>query len=204
VARSSLSNLSIRWALVALAALAVFLGQHFVFVAPSLHDIHSPNGIPVQAHQVITEGQQAFFPIHPSQSLADIRCQVWLQLHRYPCPDEASMSRQLWPGLEQAPNALYVGLLPSCNLNSNPNTLNVEYLDLKKQLVFHCHAAAPWIQLPTCCPGVRATISTPLMLVSAESIPPGGVDVVEEDRVEHWIGDEIYEARLGTVLVVIS
>ncbi len=44
-------------------------------------------------------------------------------------------------------------------------------------------------------------ISTDLVLVSTDAIPGGRLTVVQDDRIEHLIGDQTTETALGTVTI---
>jgi hypothetical protein len=80
---------------------------------------------------------------------------------------------------------------------------NVEYLATSRTLLIHCHVAAPWIVIPVriCCPGVQAVPQNFLVLVETDSIPPGKVRIVRDERIEHYLGDQSSESLLATVTI---
>jgi hypothetical protein len=49
--------------------------------------------------------------------------------------------------------------------------------------------------------GVRAIAPTALLIVPANGFATGAVTLVEDDRVEHILGDDSTETVLGTVAI---
>ena len=184
------------------AVLALVLAD--ACITPADHDVHSPNGISIKGEIADPlESVPSYYgplrprgPIRPSQSIADIRCQVWRQNASSQCPDDSRLAPSLWPHVEQRPNILYVGLLPSC-----PGYFNIEYLSNDRTVTIHCHVAWPWISIPTGARGVVAIRETSLIVVPTDAIAPGALRVVQDDRVEHLIGDQTTETDLGTVTI---
>ncbi len=134
--------------------------------------------------------------LRPSQSLADIRCQVASYYSTGPCPPDARMAEGIWPFVKQRPNTLYVGLLPSC-----PGHFNIEYFAHDRRLIIHCHFAYPYISIPTGASGANAYRVTELIQVPTDPVGPGSLQVVEDDRIEHLIGDQTTETELGTATI---
>ena len=169
-------------------------------ITPADHDIHSPGALAINVSIAFAEGP-VFGSIRPSQSLADVRCQVWQRNGRPSCPDDAVLSKTFWPRLTQTPKTLYVGVPSSCDPYDYVVGFNVEYLRSERALIFHCHLAAPWIALPTGAHGVVMLPSTALVLLPTSAISPGILRVVRDDRIEHLIGDQTTETELGTVTI---
>jgi hypothetical protein len=113
------------------AAVALLLLD--AFVAPPAHDIHSLSGVAIKARVVASITRFDFVPITPSQSLADIRCQLWhadfRNPHRAdPCPDAATLALSYWSQLTQNPATLYVGWLPCGSYSSLGGVWRVGWL----------------------------------------------------------------------------
>ena len=164
--------------------------------APADHDVHSPNGIEIKGERANSLDSLPFAGrLRPSESLADIRCQVASHYSSVPCPPD-SMPPGIWPFVKQRPNTLYVGLLPVC-----PGYFNIEFFALNRRLIIHCHAAYPYISIPAGASGVVAYRVTELVEVPTDLIGPGSLQVVEDDRIEHLIGDQTTETVLGTTTI---
>jgi hypothetical protein len=77
---------------------------------------------------------------------------------------------------------------------------NAEYFGADRTLILHCYFARPWLwQHPPS--GVYALEPMLLLLVPTNGIPPGNLSIVQDDRVEHLIGDETYESPLGSATI---
>jgi hypothetical protein len=169
---------------------------------PPPHDVHTPGAIAI-TNIHIERGDprttDAVLGLSPSLSLADIRCQAWYDIHRQgSCPDAAQLEQDLWPGITQTPNTLYVWLPNSCI--GYYARFNLEYFQSNRRLVFHCYSAQSWIYSPPLqLPGVRALTSADLVLVPTNGIGQGDLAVIEDDRIEHPLGDDSTESPLGTV-----
>ncbi len=191
---------TLKWIASLSASLVVALVLADACVAPADRDIHSSGAIAIRVSMAFSEGP-VFGSIKPSQSLAEIRCQVFQRNGRQTCPDDTVLALNLWPRLKQTPKTLYVGLPSSCDPYTWVTGFNVEYFRSNRTLVFHCHVAAPWISIPTSARGMMTIISTDLVLVSTDAIPGGRLTVVQDDRIEHLIGDQTTETALGTVTI---
>jgi hypothetical protein len=110
-----------KWVVVLSAVIAVIveLAQLLVlaelFVSPQAHEIHSPDGIPIKVRTAASIGP--VLVIAASESIADVRCQVWLagevtdqgfRPHAGPCPDAATLAAAYWPQFSQSPMTLYL------------------------------------------------------------------------------------------------
>jgi len=191
------------WVVVGLGSVCGALLLTAVCHAPENHDIHTPGAIAIQFGY--SEGwPERYFSgtIRPSQSLADIRCQAWQATNGKACPDDATLERTYWPKLKQSPATLYLGFPSTCG-QDYLGAFNVEYLATSRTLLIHCHVAAPWIVIPVriCCPGLQPVPHNFLVLVETNSIPPGKVRIVRDERIEHHLGDQSTESLLATVTI---
>src|ERR1700681_4725535 len=102
-----------RWRIVWLSGgAAVALLLVVAFVAPPAHDVQTPDGLAIKAHVAYSKPDLPIFPIKPSQSLGDVRCQEWRADFRNPqradpCPDDATLAKRYSSQLVQTPNSLY-------------------------------------------------------------------------------------------------
>ncbi len=177
------------------------------FGAPTAHDVHSSGGIPIQIQ--IPNSESGSFGgsgrrLRASQSLSDVRCQVWLLQRPAPCPEEATLASAYWPTLTQSPRTLYLGWAPCGQYSFYPVPrfygFNVEYVNSQRAVLIHCYFAAPWIRghLPE---GVRTTGALSLLLIPTDAIPPGILSVVQEDRIEHLFGDQVTDFTVATAAI---
>jgi hypothetical protein len=187
------------------AAVLIFLIAD-AFGAPSVHDIHSSDGIPIRIQ--IPDVESSFGgparAIKASQSLSDVRCQVWLMNRPSPCPDEATLASAYWPKLTQSPRTLYVGWSPCGEYWNDPLPkylgFNVEYVQSQRTVLIHCHLAKPWIHGPAA-PGVRTTGALVLVLIPTDFIRAGNLSIVQEDRIEHLFGDQVTDFAVATATI---
>jgi hypothetical protein len=175
------------------------------FLAPSAHDIHSPGGVSIRIQIADSDTGGFARGYKPSQSLADVRCQVWRTYKGDPCPDDATAAQLYWPRLTQSPKTLYMTWSPCGQYSNYPVAtayygFNVEYLDSKRTMIIHCYQATPWIHGPGA-PGANATLSFALLLIPTEAIPAGRLSVVQDDRVEHLFGDQSSEYQIATATI---
>ncbi len=177
------------------------------FGAPPAHDIHSYGGIPIEIQIPNSESGSfggAARGIKASQSLNEVRCQVWLLQRPAPCPDEATLVSAYWPTLIQSPKTLYLGWAPCGQYFFYPVPrfygFNVEYVDSQRAVLIHCYFAAPWVRghLPE---GVGPTGALSLLLISTDAIPSGSLTVVQEDRIEHLFGDQVTNFTIATATI---
>jgi hypothetical protein len=177
------------------------------FGTPAEHDIHTPGAISIEV-QVSDPGSDwpVSGPIKPSESLNYVRCQAWLLRRPAPCADDATLARDYWPKLGQTSNSLYVAWYACGQYWNSPshaiNTgFNVEYLGASRTLTIHCYTAVPWIPPPDL-PGVEATVgSVPLLVVPTKALRSGNLTVVQDDRLEHLMGDQSTESPVATATI---
>ena len=180
------------------------------FVAPPASAVHSANGVAVKVQVVDSSPQVMYAPINPTQSLDDVRCQLWHadshNLHKAdPCPNGAILATSYLPQLTQSPATLYVGWLPCGSVSAYGESgvshgFNVEYIAANHTVIIHCYLARAWLSYPG--PrGVYAVAPLQLLLVPTSAILPGNLSIVEDDRVEHLLGDQSSESPLGRALI---
>ena len=195
-----------KWVVVlsAIIALIIAVAQLLVlaqlFVSPQPHEVHSPNAIPISVQTASSQTQA--FTTTASESLADLRCQIWhagrftgqqVTPHTGPCPDDAALALAYWPQFSQSPKTLYLAW-------SRCWVFNVEYIASNRTLVIHCFTAGTLIP-PVTLPGVVAQRFLDLLLVPTEAMSPGSLNIIEDDRVEHFIGDYSNEVVLATAVI---
>ena len=166
--------------------------------SPPEHDVITMDGRSI-AYKTATSYPQVYVygPITPTTSLYDARCQAWRQRNSGDCPDDGTLARTYWPGLQSADGTLYVGLTGYC---ADPSDFNLE-LGRGPTLVLHCHATAPWINLNRGPMGVQAAPITTLLIVSTATWSPGRYSIYREDRVERWLVDQVTTSLLGAVTI---
>jgi hypothetical protein len=166
------------------------------FFTPPPHDVHTPGGTPVQA-QFVSDTSIVFStrPMHASQSLDAVRCELW-RIGPAPtssCPDSATLASRYFGGLKQTPKTLYVPWR-GCIAFGVLTGFNAEYLPGSRTLVLHCYTAEPLLSLPRrVMMGVAPQAPQSLLLVSSDSIPAGNLTIVVDYRVERLMGDESTE-----------
>jgi hypothetical protein len=195
------------WVVVVSAGIAVIieLAQLLVlaelFVSPQAHDIHSPNGIPIRVRTAASNGP--VLVITASESVADLRCQVWhagevtgqgFRPHAGPCPDDATLAAAYWPQFSQSPKTLYLAW-KRCFV------FNVEYIASNRTLIIHCYTAGTFIPPAPQLPGVVAESTRDLLVAPTGAMSPGSLSIIEDDRVERFIGDYSTEVQLATATI---
>jgi hypothetical protein len=181
--------------IIAIAQLLVFAQ---LFVSPQPHEIHTPNAIPITVRTAPSQTQASITTA--SESLANLRCQIW-HTGRFtgqppntgPCPDDATLALAYWPQFSQSPQTLYLAW-------TRCFVFNVEYIASNRTVVIHCFTAGTLIPTLTL-PGVVAQRFLDLLLVPTEAMSPGSLSIIEDDRVEHFIGDFSSEVVLATATI---
>ena len=176
-------------------ALLVAMGALLSWTPPA-HEVHTVGGIAMTDVRVGSGGdpyhQCVFGPSAPSTSLDDLRCGAWRQRAPYkPCPDGSTLRQTMWPAITQATKTLYIATVSG-------TTFNVEFLPSNRTLVVHCYFARAWL-VSRGPPGIGGAPMWMVLVVPTDLIGPGVVSVVRDDRVEHWLGDDVTETVLGRV-----
>jgi hypothetical protein len=196
-----------KWVVVTSAGIAVIieLAQLLVlaelFVSPQAHEIHSPSGIPIRVRTAASLGLVLI--ITASESIADLRCQLWhagevtdqgFRPHAGPCPDDATLAAAYWPQFSQSPKTLYLAWR-RCFV------FNVEYIAFMRTLNIHCYTAGTFIPISPQHPGAAAAATRDLLVVPTDAMSPGSLSIIEDDRVERFIGDYSNEVQLATATI---
>ena len=175
------------------------------FVARPAHDVNTPGATPLKAATVTTDITYYSYPLPASQSISDLRCRLWTERFAdTPCPIDVS-SKYL-PSVAQAANTLYVlwfGCIDWSGAGAiiNWQGYNLEFLPSERKLFLHCYVAEPWIAFHERLYGVAAQIPAVLLLVPTSSMGPGPIQIIEDDRQEHLVGDQSAESPLGTATI---
>jgi hypothetical protein len=188
--RGRIIALAIPAAVVALVAAA--------FVTPAPHEIHAADAMPVNAQLVYSSPFVVGYPVvQPSQSLDTIRCEIWRTRGQYrpaSACDSSALAHAFFPNLTQNPTTLYVPWTPCSNFN-------VEFRSPSRTLVIHCYSAEPWIWTAPRMMGVEAQPRLALLLIPTQSIPPGNIAIVQDNRIERFLHDDSYEFPLGIATI---
>jgi hypothetical protein len=182
-----------------LGVAAVVLLWAIAFVAPPAHEVHTPGATALNVSLVYSDVRLFGTPIQPSQSLSNIRCQMWRSLNgTAPCPDNGA--GMYFPALTETPNVLY---LPwrGCSNWGDSQGYNVEYLTTARKLIIHCYASEPWIVVSHPANGVFAIPTVNLLVVPSGSMGPGVVQIDEDDRIERLVGDLSDEILVATATI---
>jgi hypothetical protein len=174
-----------------------------LFVTPQPHAIHTKGATALDTQLVVSDPPvYAYRVTQASQSLDNVRCEIW-HIHdsRDACPNSARLASMYFPSLTQIPMTLYIPLTPCTSRGGGSDGFNVEYLPGTRTLVIHCYAAKPVISTGPHFMGVDAEPPTALLLVPTQSISAGVVDIVEDVRVEHLVGDDSSQYPLGTATI---
>ena len=166
---------------------------------PPLHEVQTVGAIPITTVAIDSWTAPGYSArTRPTTSLTEMRCQAWL-LRNPSCPDPATLAKDLWPDVTQSPATLYLGLPQSCSRQYGRG-FGVEYFGSSRTLIAHCYYPAPWLRLPDLSgSGSQELPRTVLVAVQTETIGPGILVVVRDDRVEHFFSDQSDQYRLGAV-----
>ena len=174
------------------------------FVAGPAHDVHTAGAMPLRTSLVDTD-IYVYQAMQPSQSIGDVRCQVWAAVKRMtPCPTD--VARTYLASVTQTPNSLYM-LWQGCISWHGSGAIikwqgyNVEYLPSDRTLVIHCFVSEPWITRHPTLYGVVAMPRVSLLVVPTGTMGPGAIRIVEDDRIEHLLSDQSDEFQLATVTI---
>jgi hypothetical protein len=188
----------LRVALQAAGAAAVLLFLALVadaFVAPPAHDVHSPAGIAPAVKTFDSIGVW-WSPRKPTETLADVKCSTHGPYQVEPTCSASSIT-QYFPNLRQTPQTLY--LVWTVRFDSSGS--NMEYFPSSRTLVFHSYAARPWVNLADrrsdAFPAPRST----LFAVGTSAMGAGELTIVEDDRLEHLVGDQSNESQVATLTI---
>lgn len=186
---------------------AIFFLMAEVFVKPPAHEVHTPGDMAVNATLVVSSPPAYNYPLLlPTQSLDAIRCQLWRSRVRpvtttATCPDSAALAGMFYPSLTQSPRTLYIPW-PRCRGTwTGWDGFNLEYRSSSRTLVLHCYLAEPWIWREPMRSDAIARQPAAIVVIPTESLLTGTVNIVEDDRIEHLVGDSSTEYPLATATI---
>jgi hypothetical protein len=192
------------WAISALVALLLLVALANAFLTPPAHEVHTPGGIALSVHRFDSiPGKVSWSPGPPTQNLAQVGCSRGAPYQPDPTCNASDANI---PSLKQTPQTLYV-VWAGCADWSGAGAIiqwqgyNVEYLSSNQSLVFHCYTAKPWVYVPDRLYGVVAYPQYALIAVPTAVIGLGPVTIVEDDRLEHLIGDQSTQTQLATTTI---
>jgi hypothetical protein len=183
------------------AAILIFLIAD-AFVAPQVHDVHSPGGVPVKVTFFESNNTVAWVQSQPSQSLADMQCRLITGAAK--C--DASTLTAYFPNLVQTPQTLYL-TWPHCVGGWGGGEVitwqgySIDYVPSTRRLVIHCYRAKPWLYTPEYVYGLVALPRYLLASVSTTGMTAGTITIVEDDHLEHLVGDQTDEYQLATATI---
>jgi hypothetical protein len=186
-------------------ALAVVFLLADAFVATPAHDVHTPGATQLAATLINSDIRGSFAAVQPSESISDLRCHVWHAHHSaMQCPDD--IAGTIFPSVTQTPNTLYLIWMGCISWHGYGEIIswqgyNLEYLPPSRRLLIHCYVSEPWITHHQTLFGVAAVPSASLLVVPTGPMGPGRVQVVEDDRLEHLVGDQSTEFQLATATI---
>jgi hypothetical protein len=172
---------------------------------PPAHPIHTRGAMAVEAHIVYGSVPWRGRVPAPSTSLDQVRCQAWPSSPSQPCPDAATLSQRLWPGLVQGPTTLYVAMVSAGLVSGGTAGFNVEQNPSERTLTIHSYASRA-LFVPSLPPrmteGTEVAPTLDLLVVSTAGIPAGAVTVWQDGWIERLTGDERDgEMKLGAVAI---
>jgi hypothetical protein len=162
------------------------------FVTPTAHQVHSPGAVQVNAVWFYSSGQAVWVQGPPSESVAVLRCEPPNGNGAAPCPH-----------LDQSTQTLYVvgtfcGGYPKDSFPAEGQ--NVEYISSTRTLVVHCYSAKPLLDVHGP-PGVSFEVLTVLLAVPTAAMGSGQIQIFEDDRIEHLIGDQSDDHLVATATI---
>jgi len=173
------------------------------FGASPAHDVRTAGATPLAA--ALVKSDILFEAVQPNESISDIRCQLWHKLHdTLSCPGDVAST--YFPSITQSPSTLYVPWTGCISWSGSGAILkwqgfNVEYVPAGRRLVIHCYVAEPWITHHETLFGVAALARVSLLVVPTVAMGPGAIQVVEDDRIEHLVGDQSTEFQVATATI---
>jgi hypothetical protein len=121
-----------------------------------------------------------------------------------PCPDD--IARTYFASVNQTPNTLYL-LWTGCVTWHGSGAItewqgyNLEYFPSGRRLVIHCYAAERWLTHHQTLFGMAAIPRASLLVIPTSPLGVGTVQIVEDDRLEHLVGDWTTEYPLATATI---
>lgn len=194
----------------------------FVLAPGSPHAIHSAGAVAldVKTYQVAhpTNSSAARTTTYMTQeaiagqSLDQVRCALWAQSPpRYgrttgqTC-DLSAVRSTIFPTVVQAPDTIYLAWIGCIDWSGHgPITpwegFNLEYMPASRTVILHCYIGRPWFWIPERLFGEAGLPPPTLFAIGTASIGAGTLNFDEDDRVEHWLGDQSTVFRLTSAVV---
>ena len=186
---------------IAAALVIILLGA---FIKPSPHEVRTPDAVALNTRIVDSDPPVDLFePVQPSQSLDEIRCAMWRLRHAQTavCPDAATLAGLYFPKLTQSPSTPYIPWVWCAATSLGAEGFNVEFQPSRRAIVIHCYLAKPWFwRQPQTSPASPRPLLR-LLLVPTALLPAGPISVIEDDRIEHLIGDQSTEYQMATATI---
>jgi len=183
------------------AAILIFLIAD-AFVAPPVHEVHSAGGVPVKFTFFESSEGFVWVPSPPSQTLGQMKC--FLPGKATLC--DAATPAAFYPNLTQSAQTLYL-IWPHCVSWSGGGEVtpwdgyNFEYVPSTRELVIHCYRAKPWLYAHQYLFGVAGTGRWALVAVSTVGMGSGAITIIEDDHLEHLVGDQTDDYQLATATI---
>jgi hypothetical protein len=194
------------WIIRAGIALTALVLLADAFVAPPLHDVHSIGALALSAEVYESDSVlQWLIPSPPTEHLGEIGCHLAVVDSPPTCSGTTAGSR--FPSLVQRPNTLYLVWPHHLDTSTGHGPFvvwtgyNLEYFPLSRTIVVHLFTAVPWLFFHPYAMGMGTAPIQSLLAISTEGIGAGPIKVVEDDRLEHLIGDQSTETQLATTTI---
>jgi hypothetical protein len=172
------------------------------FGAPPPDAVHSPGGVALKVTFFESTNTVAWSQSQPSQSLADMKCRLVTGATK--C--DATTLAAYFPNVVQTPQTLYL-TWPHCTGWSGGGEVitwqgyNIEYVPSTRKLVIHCYRAQPWLYARDYLYGVVALPRYALAAVSTAGMSAGTITIVEDDHIEHFVGEQSDESQIATATI---
>jgi hypothetical protein len=191
--------------LVAATCLVVLVALADAFIAPPAHDVHSVGGSSVQLSAYDSTSTVWWMTGPPTQSLPSVKCLDIGPNGRAPCA--ASDLASAFPTLQQTKNTLYFVWSGCVDWSGSGAVIpwagyNAEFTASTRTVVLHCYLGTPWIYTPERLFGSRVAGGLNLLLaIPTSDLGAGSLQIREDDRLEHLIGDQSTEYELATATI---
>lgn len=181
-------------------------------VAPPAHAVHSIGGVAVNAAayapredptEASSDAVIAWDAGPPTESLGDVKCHRFA-LGQPPCTPADISSH--FPNLHQADHTLYYVWTGCVDWSGAGRVIpwagsNIEYFPSSRTLVLHCFVGTGLIYFPEQLFGAPARRLGVLLAIPTSGIGAGRLDIREDDRLEHLVGDTSNEYLLATATI---
>lgn len=185
-----------------LGLIAIFLAAD-AFIPPPVHEVHSIGGTALNAAGFVSNNL-LWVTGPPTQTLSDVRCVQNTTTGRVPCTSAEVAA--VFPGLAQRSQTLYVVWAGCLDWSGAGPVIpweghNIEWFPGSRTIVFHCYTAKPWLYFPERLMGLATLPAYVLVAVPTAGMGPGPITIIEDDRLEHLVGDQSTEYQLATAQI---